>query len=301
MTGLLIVDKPQGMTSQTVINKLRRIFDQKTIGHGGTLDPMATGVLPVFLGRGTKAAQYVTDGDKTYVARFRFGLSTDTQDITGTTLQESTDYPTLEAIDAVLPRFRGEILQLPPMYSAVQVDGVRLYKLAREGREIEREARPIVIHELSHAVVPEFGPRAEYEWDFRVTCSKGTFIRTLCADIGDALGCGACLSALRRVHTGQFSIEEAYTLEKLEELKSLGELASTVRSCDVLFMDLPAVGLTPANTERFNNGAPVYLVGKKGGRYRVYSQQKDFLGLGIIRETDKRPELLVEKGMFDEE
>ena len=187
------------------------------------------------------------------------------------------------------------------MYSAVQVDGVRLYKLAREGREIEREARPIVIHELSHAVVPEFGPRAEYEWDFRVTCSKGTFIRTLCADIGDALGCGACLSALRRVHTGQFSIEEAYTLEKLEELKSLGELASTVRSCDVLFMDLPAVGLTPANTERFNNGAPVYLVGKKSGRYRVYSQQKDFLGLGIIRETDKRPELLVEKGMFDEE
>jgi len=300
MTGILIVDKPQGMTSHTVVNKLRRIFEQKAIGHGGTLDPMATGVLPVFLGRATKAAPYVRDGDKTYLARFRFGVSTDTQDITGTTLRESADIPTQEALDAVLPRFRGAISQLPPMYSAVQVDGVRLYKLARSGVEIEREARDIVIHELEPVTVPEFGERGPGEWDFRVTCSKGTFIRTLCADIGDALGCGACLSALRRVHTGQFTIEDAYTLEKLEEIKGAGMLETTVKPCDCIFTDLPVISLTPENTLRFKRGAPVYLSGKKSGRYRIYSYEKEFLGLGNIEQTDRRPELTVEKGMFDE-
>jgi tRNA pseudouridine55 synthase len=297
ITGMLTIDKPGGMTSHTVVNRLRRIFDQKEVGHGGTLDPMATGVLPVFLGRGTKAASYVSDDDKTYAARIRLGITTDTQDITGTVLTQTDVLPGRDALEAVLPRFTGTLSQTPPMYSAVQVGGQRLYKLARAGVEIEREAREITISELAFTDVPEFGEPGTGEYDLRVTCSKGTFIRTLCADIGEALGCGATLAELRRLRTGIFNIADAYTLERLEEMKTAGTLAEAVRCCDLLFTELPRLNLTSGNALRIRRGAPVYLH-HAPGRVRLYDPDGAFLGVGIIRKTDRRPELTIEKGMI---
>ncbi|MEA4823406.1 MAG: tRNA pseudouridine(55) synthase TruB [Clostridiaceae bacterium] len=304
-TGIVTVDKPSGMTSHTVVDRMRRIFGQKSVGHGGTLDPMATGVLPIFLGRATRASAYALEGDKTYAARLRFGISTDTQDITGTTLRTCDSVPSREAVLAVLPRFTGVISQVPPMYSAVQKDGKRLYELARRGMTVEREARTITIYEISlyEGRLPEesrspFGDAGDGELDILVTCSKGTYIRTLAADIGDALGCGAALAALRRMKTGVFTLEDAYTLEQLEDMKENGSLGDAVRPCDRLFADLPCLTLDAEGEERIRRGAPVYLM-EPAGRYRLYGRTGEFLGLGAVRETDRRPELMIEKGMME--
>lgn len=295
-TGIVTVDKPAGMTSHTVVDRMRRIFGQKSVGHGGTLDPMATGVLPVFLGRATRASAYALEGDKTYAARLHFGIATDTQDITGTTLRTCGSLPSREAILAVLPRFTGAISQVPPMYSAVQKDGKRLYELARRGMTVEREARTVTIYEISLCEDPPFEDAGEM--DILVTCSKGTYIRTLAADIGDALGCGAALAALRRMKTGVFTLEDAYTLETLEGMKENGSLADAVRPCDRLFADLPSLTLDAEGEARIRRGAPVYLT-EPAGRYRLYARTGEFLGLGAVRETDRRPELMIEKGMME--
>ena len=211
MNGIVIVDKPQGWTSQDVTARLRRVFNTRRIGHGGTLDPMATGVLPVFVGRATRGVEFFEHAEKVYETVLRPGITTDTEDITGTVLTHCEVSVSEAEVEAVLPQFRGQILQVPPMYSALKVNGQKLYDLARKGKEVERQPRPITIHELTLLKVDADGIH------LRVRCSKGTYIRTLCKDIGQALGCGGCMAALRRVQAGEYTIEEAVPLETLLE------------------------------------------------------------------------------------
>ena len=210
MDGILLVDKPQEWTSMDVCAHLRGVLHERHIGHTGTLDPNATGLLVVLTGRGTKAAKFAENDAKEYHARLRLGVKTDTQDIWGTVLDNNGGSRSREEIETVLDRFRGNILQLPPMYSAIKIRGRKLYEIARRGGDVEREPRPITIHRLEVTDRDENG-----DWGLVVECSKGTYIRTLCADIGEALGCGGCMSALRRVRAGQFRIEQAHTLEEI--------------------------------------------------------------------------------------
>ena len=210
MDGFLLVDKPQEWTSMDVCAHLRGVLHERHIGHTGTLDPNATGLLVVLTGKGTKAAKYAENDSKEYIARMRLGTVTDTQDIWGTVLEQNGETRTKEQIEAVLDAFRGPIMQLPPMYSAIKIRGKKLYEIARRGGDVEREPRPITIHRLEVTDQDEMG-----DWGLEIECSKGTYIRTLCADIGQALGCGGCMSALRRVRAGKFTIDQAHTLEEI--------------------------------------------------------------------------------------
>ena len=210
MDGFLLVDKPSDWTSMDVCAHLRGVLHEKHIGHTGTLDPNATGLLVVLTGKGTKAAKTLENDTKEYVARLRTGLRTDTQDIWGTRLAETEANISREELEAVLPRFRGEIMQLPPMYSAIKKHGKKLYEIARRGGEVEREPRPVTVFRLELLDRDGNG-----DWGLSVACSKGTYIRTLCADIGETLGCGGCMSALRRTRCGRFTVDEAHTLEAI--------------------------------------------------------------------------------------
>ena len=210
MDGILLVDKPSEWTSMDVCAHLRGVLHERHIGHTGTLDPNATGLLVVLTGKGTKAAKYAENDTKEYIARMRLGMRTDTQDIWGTVLEETERGRTRDEIEAVLDAFRGDILQLPPMYSAIKIRGKKLYEIARRGGDVEREPRPIHIYRLELLDRDENG-----DWGLDVACSKGTYIRTLCADIGEALGCGGCMSALRRIRCGDFTIDEAHTLDEI--------------------------------------------------------------------------------------
>ena len=210
MDGIVLVDKPAEWTSMDVCAHLRGVLHERHIGHTGTLDPNATGLLVVLTGKGTKAAKYAENDTKEYVARLRLGTATDTQDIWGNVLAHSAADPSREEIEAVLERFRGPILQLPPMYSAIKIRGKKLYEIARRGGDVERQPRPITIFRLTLTEQDEAG-----DWGLEIECSKGTYIRTLCADIGEALGCGGCMSALRRVRAGRFTIGQAHTLEQI--------------------------------------------------------------------------------------
>ena len=212
MDGILLVDKPMEWTSMDVCAHLRGVLHEKHIGHTGTLDPNATGLLVVLTGKGTKAAKYAENDVKEYAARMRLGTVTDTQDIWGTVLQANGQTRTREQIEAVLDGFRGPIMQLPPMYSAIKIRGKKLYEIARRGGDVERQPRPVTIHRLTLMEQDETG-----DWGLQIECSKGTYIRTLCADIGQALGCGGCMSALRRVRAGRFTIDQAHTLEQIRQ------------------------------------------------------------------------------------
>ena len=272
--GVLLIDKAQDWTSMDVCAKLRGILHERRVGHGGTLDPMATGLLPVFVGRATRAVQYATDGKKEYRAVLRLGLVTDTQDVTGAVLSQRAADVSREALEAVLPRFREEIFQVPPMYSALKVDGKKLYELARKGREVERQPRPITIHEL------ELGEQLSgTDWELRVLCSKGTYIRTLCHDIGAALGCGGAMAALRRTKVAGFTIEQAVTLEQVQAADDPAALLAPVDGC---FADLPAVILTGAQAKCVRNGA-AFTDRRRPGRWRAYGPEGEFLAL---TETD---------------
>ncbi len=274
MNGLVIVDKPQDWTSQDVTARLRRVFSTRRIGHGGTLDPMATGVLPVFVGRATRGVEFFEHAEKTYEAVLRLGIATDTEDITGKVLEEKEVRVTAQAFEAVLNNFRGEILQVPPMYSALKVNGQKLCDLARKGREVERAPRPITIHEL---VCLDFsGDRAR----LRVRCSKGTYIRTLCKDIGEALGCGGCMEALRRVTAGEYTIEEAVPLQTLLETEHPEQY---LRGVDTMFRNLPAVTLTVNQEKRCRNGNS-FSMNLEDGTYRAYSITGEFLMLGKMED-----------------
>ena len=274
MNGIVIVDKPQGWTSQDVTARLRRVFQTRRIGHGGTLDPMATGVLPVFVGRATRGVEFFEHAEKAYETTLRLGLTTDTEDVTGTVLEQRQVEVTEEAFLQILDRFRGEILQVPPRYSALKGDGQKLCDLARKGKEVERKPRPITIHELT--CLRFDGETAR----LRVRCSKGTYIRTLCKDIGQALGCGGCMEALRRVRAGEYAIEEAVPLQ---ELLDTAEPEKYLRTVDTMFRDLPSVTLTPNQEKRCRNGNS-FSIALEDGRYRAYSGSGEFLMLAKVED-----------------
>lgn len=274
MNGIVIVDKPQGWTSQDVTARLRRVYATRRIGHGGTLDPMATGVLPVFVGRATRGVEFFEHAEKTYDTVLLLGRTTDTQDVTGAVLAEKPVHLSPADIERVLPRFRGDILQVPPMYSALKVNGKKLYELARKGQEVERQPRPITVFELTNLGFD--GTRLS----LRVKCSKGTYIRTLCQDIGDALGCGGCMEALRRVRAGEYGIEDAVPLEQLLESETPERY---LRGLDTMFAHCPAVTLTPNQEKRCRNGNP-FSSPLPQGTYRAYSQSGEFLMLAKVED-----------------
>ena len=274
MDGIVIVDKPQDWTSQDVTARLRRVFNTRRIGHGGTLDPMATGVLPVFVGRATRGVEFFEHAEKTYETVLRLGLTTDTEDITGTMLTEAPVSVIDEQIEAALAAFQGQIMQIPPMYSALKVNGQKLCDLARKGKTVERQPRPITIHELTLL------ERTENTLRLRVRCSKGTYIRTLCKDIGEQLGCGGCMESLRRVSAGEYTIDEAVPLQ---ELLDTDQPEKYLRDVDTMFRNYPAVALTANQEKRCRNGNP-FSVKLAEGSYRAYSQTGEFLMLAKVED-----------------
>ena len=272
MNGIVIVDKPQGWTSQDVTARLRRVFNTRRIGHGGTLDPMATGVLPVFVGRATRGVEFFEHAEKIYEATIRLGLTTDTEDVTGEVLSQQEVSISEEEFLGILPQFRGKIQQIPPMYSALKVNGQKLCDLARKGKEVERQPREIEIFQLDCL---------EFDRDtarLRVHCSKGTYIRTLCKDIGQALGCGGCMAALRRVTAGEYTIAEAVPLQELLDTQRPEE---HLRAVDTMFRSYEAVTLTANQEKRCRNGN-AFSVALADGTYRAYAQSGEFLMLAKV-------------------
>ncbi len=259
-----------------VCAKLRGIFQEKRIGHAGTLDPMATGVLPVFVGRATRAVEFAGEGEKEYVAGLRLGLVTNTQDTSGETLEEHPVSVTQEELERVLEQFRGEIDQVPPMYSAIKINGKKLYELARKGREVERPARKVTIHALTLE-----SREGEADFTIRVRCSKGTYVRTLCHDIGQALGCGGCMSSLRRTMAAGFTLEDAVTLDEVQQAEDPAKLLLPV---DAYFAGRPVLLLKPELEKKVRNGMTVILPQAPGisGECRVYGESGEFLALGKL-------------------
>ena len=268
-TGILIIDKTESWTSMDVCAKLRGLLGERRIGHAGTLDPMATGVLPVFIGRATRAVEFAEKGDKEYIATLLLGRETNTQDITGETLEERPVSLGEAEVRAVLPRFTGEIDQVPPMYTAIKVDGKRLYALARAGREVERPPRRVTVERLEL-----LERRGEREYVLEIRCSKGTYVRTLCHDIGRALGCGGCMSGLRRTMAAGFTLDQAVTIDQVQR----GDYS--LLPIDALFARYPACRLDPAQERRCRSGAPAEVPGLSPGLYRVYGGGGELLCLG---------------------
>ncbi|MDR1589431.1 MAG: tRNA pseudouridine(55) synthase TruB [Oscillospiraceae bacterium] len=274
MTGIIIADKPEGWTSHDVIAKLRGALRERRIGHGGTLDPMATGVLPLFIGRATRAVEFAMSSDKEYIAGLRLGLTTDTQDITGTLLTSREALVGDEQLREALKHFTGEQLQLPPMYSAIKKDGKRLYQLARQGLETERAPRPITVYSL------ELVGRVDGDYYLKIVCSKGTYVRTLCADIGEYLGCGGVMSSLRRTRVGSLRILAARGVDQIVYAAQNGGLDSILLPVDSFFHSFPAVTVDASCEHRCKSGASFNCPGAPDGRYRVYSESGEFLMLG---------------------
>ena len=276
--GIIIMDKPQGWTSMDVCAKLRGIFHEKRVGHAGTLDPMATGVLPVFIGRATRAVEFAAGSDKEYIAGLKLGVVTNTQDITGEILERRPAEVTREQLLAVLPRFTGAIQQVPPMYSAVKINGKKLYELARKGKEVERRPRPVTIHALEALDGP---PPQGADFLLRIHCSKGTYVRTLCHDIGQALGCGGCMSSLRRIKAAGFTLADSVTLQAVQEAAGRGKGESLLLPVDSCFLQFPVLLLKTAGAEKkIRNGAALAARDIPDGEYRVYGADKTFLALG---------------------
>lgn len=267
--GILIVDKPSGWTSQDVVSKLRGVLREKRVGHGGTLDPMATGVLPVFFGRATRAVEFFEHADKTYLATLRLGTVTDTQDTTGTVLETRPAQVSEAQLRAVLEQFTGEIEQIPPMYSAIKVGGKKLYELARSGKEIARKPRRITVYSIE---LREFSGTDAV---LRVHCSKGTYVRTLCHDVGAALGCGGCMAALQRVQAGAYTLEQSVPLQEIVENPHPEAL---LLPTDSLFAAHPAATLNAAQEKRCRNGAD-FSAELRDGTWRLYGENGAFLAL----------------------
>ena len=288
MTGILLIDKSPDWTSHDVVAKLRRLCKERRIGHAGTLDPMATGLLVVCIGRATRGVEFAQAEEKTYITRLQLGLTTDTQDTTGRILSQCDSQISQADLEEVLPKFQGEISQLPPMYSAIKIKGQKLYQLARQGIEIEREPRRVTIRNISILGQTENG------FDLEITCSKGTYIRTLCHDIGAALGRGGAMAALRRTRIGQFSLENAHTMEALESEENIGQFLHPV---DNLFSAYPALALDAIREKGLKNGQTLDMPRGEPGLYRVYSQTGEFLAFGeIIKESQFK--LTVKKSFF---
>lgn len=273
-SGILIIDKPKDWTSMDVCAKLRGIYREKRVGHGGTLDPMATGVLPVFLGRATRAVEFAVQSKKEYIAGIKLGVVTNTQDTAGEVVEIRPVDVDERDLRAVLPQFTGDILQIPPMYSAIKVNGQKLYELARRGKEVERPPRPVTIYALEL-----IGQQGAGVFTLRVVCSKGTYVRTLCHEIGQALGCGGCMCALRRVSAAGFALEEAVDLESVQLAANRGRAEKLLMPVDRLFGAFPAVNIEGKALFRARNGV-AFRCTVPDGEYRVYGPGREFLLLG---------------------
>ncbi|MDO5135520.1 MAG: tRNA pseudouridine(55) synthase TruB [Eubacteriales bacterium] len=283
MNGILVINKEKGFTSHDVVAKLRGILHMKKIGHTGTLDPEAVGVLPVALGKGTRLVELLTEKEKTYEAVLRLGVVTDTQDMTGSVLEERPVAVTREEVEKALLGFLGDQMQIPPMYSALKVGGKKLYELAREGKVVERKPRPVHFYEI-HLEDMEL-PRVR----FTVTCSKGTYIRTLCHDLGEALGCGGCMEELLRTRVGRFSMEDAYTLQEVEEAVSENRVEELVYSIEEVLSEYPAVRCLPEGDRLLKNGNPLpeelLERGCREGWIRMYDSAGAFIGVFQWRDA----------------
>lgn len=291
LSGILPVDKPAGFTSFDVIAKLRGVTHTRKIGHSGTLDPMATGVLPLFFGTATKACSILPNEDKRYAASLRLGMTTDTEDITGEILSETPSAVTEERFRAVAAEFVGALMQTPPMYSAVKVGGRPLYDLARKGREVERPAKKIRVYSLDVTAFDEEAQTAQIE----VFCGKGTYIRTLIADMGRILGCGAVMTALRRTEAGGFCESECYTIAEVQEMTANGTLEEALLPPRRLFDSLPRLELCDFDTRLYQNGVPLELE-KRGwggisGDIAVYDRRGEFLGVSYMDEAENELKL----------
>jgi tRNA pseudouridine55 synthase len=277
MNGILLVDKPRDWTSFDVAAKLKGLCKTRRIGHSGTLDPMATGLLVMFLGRATRAVPFAEEHDKRYIASLRPGLVTDTQDITGAVLEEKDCAVTAGELEEVLHAFRGEIAQIPPMYSAIRVGGRRLYDIARRGGEVERKPRAVTIRSLELLGRDENG-----DFLLDVRCSKGTYVRTLCHDIGQCLGCGACLSVLRRTEVGAFRVEDAHTMDELIAAAEAGTIEKLLLGVDALFPDLRKIRVDAEAERKIRCGNPT-ATAEEDGRALVYGADGALLMLGEIK------------------
>ena len=272
MNGIILVDKPQGWTSHDVVGKLRGILHERRIGHSGTLDPMATGLLVVFVGRATRAVEFAEAHSKEYIAGLRLGVATDTQDITGNVLHETSQNVTENELKSVINDFLGDIQQIPPMYSAIKIGGKKLYELARKGESVERKPRSVNISKL------ELVGREAEDFILDVSCSKGTYIRTLCNDIGEKLGCGGCMSSLRRVKAGRFSISDAHKIEEIAEAPEKYMLP-----VDTLFSEYEGITANTETEKKLRNGNTVKC-SADDGIYRVYGESGEFLLLGEVQQ-----------------
>ena len=279
MNGIIVVDKPAEWTSHDVVAKLRGALKIKRVGHGGTLDPMATGVLPIFVSTATRAVEFCENADKEYIAGLKLGLVTDTQDITGNVLNTCRTSVFADTLSETLPLFLGAQKQLPPMYSAIKVGGKKLYELARRGIEVPRAERDIQVYDI------ELLESKENEFLLKIACSKGTYIRTLCHDIGAALGCGGAMSSLRRTRAGTFAIDAASPLDEILSLISSAGAESVLTPIDSVFLDYPSVKLGETETRRCKNGAPCSVANTRDGTYRFYGTDDKFLLLGEVVDS----------------
>lgn len=284
MNGILCIDKPQNFTSFDVVAVMKRLLATRKVGHTGTLDPMATGVLPILAGSATRAAELLPSHNKRYQATLRLGTVTDTQDVWGTILEQRPVACTQAQVEALLPRFTGQISQVPPMYSAVKKDGKRLYELARQGMEVEREARSVTVFDLALTDANE----AQGEYALSLTCSAGTYVRTLIHDLGQALGCGAVMTSLRRTSACGFGLADCLTLSQAQALSEKGELEACLLPVDRALDGYPAVRVTAAQASRFRNGGALFLARVEraprtdGILVRVYGPDGAFAGLGQV-------------------
>ena len=290
MNGILCVNKPQNFTSFDVIAKLRGILKMKRLGHGGTLDPMATGVLPVFVGNATKAVDIMPVTLKSYMADFRLGFTSDTQDVWGNAEKVSDRAVSLDELEAVLPHFRGKIMQIPPMYSAVQVNGQRLYDLARKGIEVERQPRETEIYTLK---VSRYDPDAR-EGALEIECSQGTYVRTIINDIGEKLGVGGIMTGLVRNCSCGFTYNDCYTIEEIQKAADEGRAEELILPIDRVFSSLPKLILGEAQARMYRNGVKLDLERVRGilpdkDIYRVYAQDGTFFGTAV---TDRENGIL---------
>ena len=274
MNGILRIDKAEGWTSSDVVIKLKGVLRERRVGHSGALDPMATGLLAVFVGRATRAVEFAEAHDKRYTAGLRLGVTTDTQDVTGSVLRSCQANVAEDELKAVLTRFTGELEQIPPMYSAIKINGQKLYDIARRGGEVERRPRHITVSGIS--VVGRSGN----DFVLDISCSKGTYIRTLCNDIGDALGCGGCMSSLRRTAAGDFSVSQAYTIDEVVAAAAAGEAGKLLLPTDSMFAALPRCTAGAQDERRIKNGNEIKTPALADGDYRVYSDSGEFLMLG---------------------
>lgn len=275
MNGIILVDKPQNWTSHDVVAKLRGVLHERRIGHSGTLDPLATGLLVVFVGRATRAVEFAEADSKEYITGLHLGVSTDTQDITGNIVASSGALPDEAALREAIGRFIGDIEQIPPMYSAIKIGGKKLYELARRGESVERAPRKITVSAI------DIAGRDVDDYILNISCSKGTYVRTLCSDIGEALGCGACMSSLRRTRAGVFSVDDAHSLADIEAAVREGRLSDIILPVDTLFASFPKLTVSQSAAKRLKNGN-IIKISAEDGDYRVYSDPEEFLLLGRV-------------------